>query len=271
MRRPGRFRVATESGHRAGVARKGVKEPCSGWLATADADLPSLSHGDRRARGDSLGMRGLEGRRPSGTGDVHPSPSGAQALAGAEGAARPAGRAKEGVGNTHEMRVEEREQVSVGRREQRQARLVHAYRGRGSRAAALLARTSSGAVLEGRQPSASGSACALPRPDSRGWRCPSSSISATVGSPATANKYRGGARQSDSGNALSTPPAGSPGRPTQQRGSRGGLLQSTTPPPHVCSQCRTDPPDPRGERAASSRLDRLTIACWTQGRSTAAP
>ena len=28
--------------------------------------------------------------------------------------------------NTHEMRVEEREQVSVGRREQRQARLVHA-------------------------------------------------------------------------------------------------------------------------------------------------
>jgi hypothetical protein len=36
-------------------------------------------------------------------------------------------RAKEGAGNTHEMRVEEREQVSVGRREQRQARLVHAY------------------------------------------------------------------------------------------------------------------------------------------------
>jgi hypothetical protein len=27
------------------------------------------------------------------------------------------------------MRVEEREQVSVGRREQRQARLVHAYTG----------------------------------------------------------------------------------------------------------------------------------------------
>jgi hypothetical protein len=45
MRRPGRFRVAKESGHRAGVARTGVKEPCSGWLATADADLPSLSHG----------------------------------------------------------------------------------------------------------------------------------------------------------------------------------------------------------------------------------
>jgi hypothetical protein len=33
---------------------------------------------------------------------------------------------RRGVGNTHEMRVEEREQVSVGRREQRQARLVHA-------------------------------------------------------------------------------------------------------------------------------------------------
>jgi hypothetical protein len=33
---------------------------------------------------------------------------------------------RRGVGNTDEMRVEEREQVSVGRREQRQARLVHA-------------------------------------------------------------------------------------------------------------------------------------------------
>jgi hypothetical protein len=37
-----------------------------------------------------------------------------------------------GVGNTHEMPIEEREQVSVGRREQRQARLVHAYCGNGA-------------------------------------------------------------------------------------------------------------------------------------------
>ena len=38
--------------------------------------------------------RGLEGRRPSGSGDAHPPPSRALALAGAEGAACPAGRAK---------------------------------------------------------------------------------------------------------------------------------------------------------------------------------
>jgi hypothetical protein len=36
------------------------------------------------------------------------------------------------------MGVEEREQVSVGRREQRQAWLVHAYTDHGARVAALL-------------------------------------------------------------------------------------------------------------------------------------
>jgi hypothetical protein len=46
------------SGHDFAVAASGVEEPRSGRLATADADLPSLSHGHRRASGDSLGMGG---------------------------------------------------------------------------------------------------------------------------------------------------------------------------------------------------------------------
>jgi hypothetical protein len=50
------------SGHRAAVTPVGVEEPRSGRLATADADLPSLSYG--HLVGDSTGpaQRGLQGR-----------------------------------------------------------------------------------------------------------------------------------------------------------------------------------------------------------------
>src|SRR5439155_15549826 len=49
------------SGHRAAVTPVGVEEPRSGRLATADADLPSLSYG--HLVGDSTGpaQRGKQG------------------------------------------------------------------------------------------------------------------------------------------------------------------------------------------------------------------
>ena len=175
MRRPGRFRVATESGHRAGVARKGVKEPCSGWLATADADLPSLSHGDRRARGDSLGMRGLEGRRPSGTGDVHPSPSGARASQEPRARRAPlAARRRESVTRTRCASRSESRSRSVAASSVR-----HGWFTPIAVAAAARPRcspTSSGAVLEGRQPRQVGAPAHCHDP-TVGARCPSSSIS----------------------------------------------------------------------------------------------
>jgi hypothetical protein len=65
--------------------------------------------------------------RSSSAAGAQPTDTQALALARKRGRGALLSARRRGVGNTHEMRVEEREEVSVGRREQRQARLVHAY------------------------------------------------------------------------------------------------------------------------------------------------